>query len=264
MTAAGSAGEAVTPGQADGPLLSDYLRERGRPWAAAMIERAEVAARVSRMTPGQAATCPVAFTPSDIDTAPDAHVCVCDQLDDHTTHHCPTCHVWWVLKSEQAAIAAQQPQPARSLDGLMPMGLHFDDADPVARCLVKDCQWHGHGDAMVDATRAWTMHLGEAHRRDWPDDDEGEQPRDGAGPASLPCTVCAEVGGPHGVPQPAPELAAAMRETAEVRDGYAKLCEEFSDSPQSGQSARISLTVLNRHRVRAGLEALKPRRTGLT
>jgi hypothetical protein len=74
----------------------------------------------------------------------------------------------------------------------------------------------------------------------------------------------ANTGGTLPPAQPAPELAAAMRETAEVRDGYAKLCEEFSDSPQSGQSARISLAVLNRHRVRAGLEALKPGRTGLT
>lgn len=61
-------------------------------------------------------------------------------------------------------------QPARSLDGLMPMGLHFDDADPVARCLVKDCRWHGHGDSMTDAVTAWVKHLGADHRLDWPED----------------------------------------------------------------------------------------------
>ena len=53
----------------------------------------------------------------------------------------------------------------------------------------------------------------------------------------------------------APELAAAMAETRQVRDGYAALCGEFGPSAQSGWSARISLTVLNRHRAAAGLEA---------
>jgi alkanesulfonate monooxygenase SsuD/methylene tetrahydromethanopterin reductase-like flavin-dependent oxidoreductase (luciferase family) len=62
--------------------------------------------------------------------------------------------------------------------------------------------------------------------------------------------------------QPAPELAAAMAETHAVRDGYARLCEEFSDSPQSGQSARISLTVLNRHRKAAGLKPRRPAPAG--
>lgn len=56
------------------------------------------------------------------------------------------------------------------LDGLMPMGVRFDDADPVAVCLVGDCKWHAHGDAMTDATKAWTAHLAEVHRLDWPED----------------------------------------------------------------------------------------------
>jgi hypothetical protein len=55
--------------------------------------------------------------------------------------------------------------------------------------------------------------------------------------------------------EPAPELAAAMAETRAVRDGYARLCGEFGPSPQSGWSARVSLTTLNRHRESAGLEA---------
>jgi hypothetical protein len=59
-------------------------------------------------------------------------------------------------------------------------------------------------------------------------------------------------------PAAAPELAAAMAETSQVRAGYARLCGEFSDHAQSGQSARIPLTVLNRHRVTAGLAALRP------
>jgi hypothetical protein len=54
----------------------------------------------------------------------------------------------------------------------------------------------------------------------------------------------------------APELAAAMAETRAVRDGYQALCGEFGPSAQSGWSARISLTVLNRHQVRAGLPEL--------
>jgi hypothetical protein len=57
----------------------------------------------------------------------------------------------------------------------------------------------------------------------------------------------------------APELAAAMAETRIVREGYARLCEEFGPAWQSGQGARISLTVLNRHREAAGLPALSPR-----
>jgi hypothetical protein len=67
--------------------------------------------------------------------------------------------------------AAREPDAPRSLDGLMPMGLHFDDADPVARCLVKDCHWHAHGDAMNDAVLAWSAHLADKHRLDWPDDE---------------------------------------------------------------------------------------------
>ena len=52
------------------------------------------------------------------------------------------------------------------------------------------------------------------------------------------------------------ELAAAMAETRVVREKYATLCEEFGPSPQSGMSARISMTVLGRHREAAGLPAL--------
>jgi hypothetical protein len=55
-------------------------------------------------------------------------------------------------------------------------------------------------------------------------------------------------------PAAAPELAAAMAETRTVRDGYRQLCGEFGPSAQSGWSARISLTSLNRHRGRADLE----------
>lgn len=56
------------------------------------------------------------------------------------------------------------------LAGLMPMGLHFNDCDPVARCLVGTCQWHGHGDSINDAVTAWTAHLTTDHRNDWPDE----------------------------------------------------------------------------------------------
>jgi len=37
---------------------------------------------------------------------------------------------------------------------------YFDDADPVARC---ECGWHVHGDAAVDAFRAWWAHLSDKH-----------------------------------------------------------------------------------------------------
>jgi hypothetical protein len=72
------------------------------------------------VTPGQAATCPVAFIPSTIDSDPDAHVCTCDQPEDHEkprTHHCPTCDCWWALKSEQG-IAPAGPQPAPELQAV--------------------------------------------------------------------------------------------------------------------------------------------------
>jgi hypothetical protein len=36
------------------------------------------------------------------------------------------------------------------------VSFYFDDADPVARC---ECGWHAHGDAAVDAFRAWWAHL---------------------------------------------------------------------------------------------------------
>lgn len=64
-----------------------------------------------------------------------------------------------------------QGEPQRPTAGLMPMGLDFSDADPVAHCLVKDCRWHGHGDAMIDAVSAWTAHLAKDHRNDWPEDE---------------------------------------------------------------------------------------------
>jgi hypothetical protein len=73
--------------------------------------------------------------------------------------------------------AAAQAVIAARLDGLMPMGLHFDDADPVARCLVGDCKWHGHGDGMIDAVDYWCRHLAADHRGDWPDDDSAPLPR---------------------------------------------------------------------------------------
>lgn len=56
--------------------------------------------------------------------------------------------------------------------------------------------------------------------------------------------------------QAAPELTAALAETRTIRDGYRGLCEEFAPSPQSGMSARISLTSLNRHLRAAGLAEL--------
>jgi hypothetical protein len=48
-----------------------------------------------------------------------------------------------------------------------PMSLHFDDADPVAECHVRECRWHGHGDSINDALRAWSAHLSHEHREDW-------------------------------------------------------------------------------------------------
>ena len=54
----------------------------------------------------------------------------------------------------------------------------------------------------------------------------------------------------------APELAAAMAETGKVRARLAELCEEFGPSAQSGWSARVSLTVLNRYRADAGIDRL--------
>ena len=35
---------------------------------------------------------------------------------------------------------------------------YFDDIDPVAEC---ECGWHAHGDAVVDAFRAWWKHANE-------------------------------------------------------------------------------------------------------
>lgn len=37
---------------------------------------------------------------------------------------------------------------------------YFDDADPVALC---ECGWHTHGDAAVDAFRAWWKHRADKH-----------------------------------------------------------------------------------------------------
>jgi hypothetical protein len=54
----------------------------------------------------------------------------------------------------------------------MTVGLYFDDADPVAECLVPGCRWREHGDAIVDALDSWAKHLTTAHREDWPDDVE--------------------------------------------------------------------------------------------
>lgn len=94
----------------------------------------------------------------------------------------------------------------KRLDGLMPMGLYFDDADPVARCLVGDCKWHAHGDAMVDATTAWARHLAADHQRDWPDDEDRApataSPDGGSGHVCKPgaggCLVDAHLGDDSG------------------------------------------------------------------
>jgi hypothetical protein len=71
--------------------------------------------------------------------------------------------------AELRKIVGNEPG-ARELAGLMPMGLRFDDADPVAECLVGACRWHGHGDSVNDAVTAWTRHLTKDHRGDWPDE----------------------------------------------------------------------------------------------
>lgn len=51
--------------------------------------------------------------------------------------------------------------------GAATLSLHFDDADPVAECHVKECRWHGHGDSLKDAVTAWAEHLAREHREDW-------------------------------------------------------------------------------------------------
>jgi hypothetical protein len=48
-----------------------------------------------------------------------------------------------------------------------PMSLHFDDADPVAECHVKNCEWHVHGDSIMDAVTSWVGHLTDKHKEDW-------------------------------------------------------------------------------------------------
>lgn len=49
------------------------------------------------------------------------------------------------------------------------MSMHFDDADPVAVCLVQDCRQHFHGDSRNDAMMAWSEHVSKDHREDWGD-----------------------------------------------------------------------------------------------
>ena len=70
------------------------------------------------------------------------------------------------------ALDAVQSPGERAAAGVHPIGmsLHFEDADPVATCLVGECRWHGHGDAMVDAANAWVAHIASEHRSDWGDD----------------------------------------------------------------------------------------------
>lgn len=57
--------------------------------------------------------------------------------------------------------------PPDQTGGEMLLGLHFDDADPVAACYVGRCGWTGHGDSVNDAVKAWTAHLTATHRGDW-------------------------------------------------------------------------------------------------
>jgi hypothetical protein len=140
-----------------------------------------------------------------------------------------------ITAQSQAAIAAQEPQPAPgvamtpavvrpSLASTIVLAVADDSSDDSVRELQDTLAALNQGVAVVavrgvEALRTWE-------------------------------------------PQPAPELAAAMGETREVRDGYASLCEEFGDHSQSGQSARISLTVLNRHRKAAGLPGRRPAPAG--
>jgi hypothetical protein len=39
---------------------------------------------------------------------------------------------------------------------MIKMSLAFNDADPVVTC---QCGWHGHGDSIMDALKAWAEHL---------------------------------------------------------------------------------------------------------
>lgn len=69
-------------------------------------------------------------------------------------------------------VEAAAPGPTYWVDeepGDPGMTLHFEDADPVAVCATGDCQWSGHGDSINDAVTAWTAHLADKHRDDWPD-----------------------------------------------------------------------------------------------
>lgn len=47
------------------------------------------------------------------------------------------------------------------------MSMHFNDADPVAVCLVIGCGQHFHGDSRNDAMTAWSEHVSKHHREDW-------------------------------------------------------------------------------------------------
>ncbi len=104
----------------------------------------------------------------------------------HGEPRCESCRRPWrvsrALDALDDLVREDMRQPVQqSHQGLMSVGLHFDDADPVATCLVPGCRWHGHGDAIVDALNAWAKHLTTLHREDWP----AEQPErsDHDGPA---------------------------------------------------------------------------------
>lgn len=63
---------------------------------------------------------------------------------------------WERAMTSAAAAVALLPDPIR-------MALTFDDAAPVARCLLAGCGWRGRADTILVAVTAWAAHLVVAH-----------------------------------------------------------------------------------------------------
>ncbi len=59
----------------------------------------------------------------------------------------------------------------RSSDDNIGMSMHFNDASPVAVCLVLSCQMRFHGDSRNDAMEAWSAHVSKDHREAWDKED---------------------------------------------------------------------------------------------
>jgi hypothetical protein len=204
-----------------GVLLSDYLRQRGRPGVAAMVEEAERAAREPDAADGN---------------APELRITDCSAHDDALHIQINTGHNWLCAVALASILAEYEPQPEEPQP---------EEPQPAPGIPLRS-------DAETCAMLRADLADYEALLARWPRCPAGCTCRIGI-PEDADAGECGCDGPCNGGPQPAPGLAEAVTEARAHQALIAEILSHFSPSG-SGHTARVGQVQITRWLKRAGIE----------